>query len=326
MEMQPKTILLGSNYGNKPARNALELLQALSPYTHVKVVICSSKKGVSYWSQEAHEGYEVINRRSPRALAMLHKADAILYTHSLSDCFPFAHRIPGMRFFMRGKTVFLQHGVIGLKRHLANGRSLSQYLTSLNYTFDYMVVSSEREATAVAELGIPEHKIKPTGLARFDGYVSLAKVKPKFNRALIFLTWHSPRKHSEKIAEITQLLDSKAPTLPYDVVSHPMMAKHNQREIQISDYSLLITDDSSLAWDFFYTNRDVVFFKPSEWLFKNEVLNSLIAQDGESFIELVKMHQNSQLTRLPPSDVADSIDVNNCARILSLIDIRNGIQ
>ena len=321
MQNKKKIVVLASNYGGKPDKNIIAIAYHLASHEEVQLVISTNHQGKQYWPRTITEQHSVVSRTSLSALMYMLMAHAILYTHSLSDAFPYAHRIPGFSLVCQAIKVFLQHGVIGLKKNLANGKTLSQYLLRLQPTFDYMVVSSSHEANLVAGLGINSDKIKVTGLPRFDLYKSIPRVSSDNRKVLIFLTWQAQKTGLGKLSYLIECLESHDEKIEYDVINHPMISKGSPAEISISDYSLLITDDSSLAWDFFYTYRDVIFFRPGEWLTHNEKLDSLIAHDSFGLNKLLAKHFINSEPTFKPSDVADWVDANNCERVAKLIHI-----
>ena len=129
----------------------------------------------NYWPADLQSTLKFVNRNSIASISMLLKANVVFYTHSLSDIFRYAHKLPFIKQAIDGKLVFLQHGIIALKKTLSNGKSLGDYIGSLEPTFDLMVVSSRAEAVRVSELGIPQHKLAITGLPRFDQYQTQAQ-------------------------------------------------------------------------------------------------------------------------------------------------------
>lgn len=323
MQSNRKVIVLGSNYGGKPDKNILAMTRYLSSHKELQLVVSTHDKNRHYWPLDIIEKCSVVSRSGLKALMYVLKAHTILYTHSLSDTFPYAHRIPGFSLVCRGIKIFLQHGVIGLKKNLANGKTLGHYLSTLQPTFDYMVVSSLHEAELVASLGINRNKIKVTGLPRFDMYNMIPKASKDDQKILIFLTWQAQEKGLEKLSFLMKSIELYDPALKYDVINHPMVSTDSSSDISISNYSLLITDDSSLAWDFFYTQRNVIFFRPEEWLTDNDKINSLIANDASSLSMLLTKHFNNTVPMLKPSEVADHVDSDNCARVAKLMQLSN---
>jgi len=192
------------------------------------------------------------------------------------------------RVFNKKKHVFLQHGVIGLKRvdSLFHKRSANE--TKL------FIVSSEFEKALVEEnLHYSSEEIAVTGLARWD-HVPVSK-NNDLKQILLFPTWRSwldevdrkgfinstyYKKYSELLAseQLKWLLETH--NIILKCCLHPKFREHTDafkkvwhKKIEIITYederiidlihnsNLLITDYSSIAWDMFYLGKPVIFYQ-----------------------------------------------------------------
>jgi len=307
-----KIALIGSNYGRVPDPNATSMLKYLERKGTYNVFILTGKNTMSYWNALVGDRTKIINRNSLRALSLLFKANFVLYTHSLSDIFPHAHHLFRLLKPFRATLIFLQHGVIGLKINLANGVSLAKYLKSLQPTFDIMVVSSAREARTVAKLGVNQSKIAITGLPRFETPNDKAKRKGK--TALVFFTWQDQKNLRRKLRDI-ETIKKHFPKICFESKSHFMTSEKSSTPIDPRHYDFVISDDSSIAWDFLYFNREAVFYKPSEWLINDPALDERKAFTPDDLIRAIYRLHAKNMTPVERNLYTDNDDNKNCQRI-----------
>ena len=324
MKTEPKIALLGSNYGQRPDPNIIALARHLTTHKDFKVVIVMARGSQNYWPADLQSTLKFVNRNSIASISMLLKANVVFYTHSLSDIFRYAHKLPFIKQAIDGKLVFLQHGIIALKKTLSNGKSLGDYIGSLEPTFDLMVVSSRAEAVRVSELGIPQHKLAITGLPRFDQYQTQAQ-NPK-NRILVFFTWQDETQLKAKTRIVSDAIANLSDKPDIDFAHHPMM-KSSAANFDISNYSLLITDDSSLAWDFFYLGKQVIFVRPGQWLIpKNDFVTQIANNPKELESCLALALHSPEHYKVDVRRFCDFFDQDNCARIVAAATQSNTVE
>lgn len=181
----------------------------------------------------------------------------------------------------KNKKIFLQHGVIGVSR-------VNHVLHKNRMNYDMFVVSSEFEKEhIIKEFGYSEKEVKVTGLARWD---NLKEVKEK--KILLMPTWRSWIKSEEELiesnyfktymdfindkslAEILKKHNIKMTFYPHyqvqkvlsDVkIENPYVTvvKQGEQTVQelINSHSLLITDYSTVSFDFAYMYKPVIFYQ-----------------------------------------------------------------
>lgn len=181
----------------------------------------------------------------------------------------------------KNKKIFLQHGVIGVSR-------VNHVLHKNRMNYDMFVVSSEFEKNhIVKEFGYSEEEVKVTGLARWD---NLRETKEK--KILLMPTWRSWIKSEEELLEsnyfktyidfindeslveilekhnirmtfyphyqVQKVLSNIKITNPYVTI-----VKQGEQTVQelINSHSLLITDYSTVSFDFAYMYKPVIFYQ-----------------------------------------------------------------
>ena len=88
----------------------------------------------------------------------------------------------------------------------------------------------------------------------------------------------------------------------------------------INEAQLLITDNSSVAWEFFYRERDVIFYKPRPDTRVD--LRKAGFHVAETIHELCNLLVLAFTEKLPLTDAQDFFlfkDRKNCERVFSLI-------
>ncbi|MEG0297884.1 MAG: CDP-glycerol glycerophosphotransferase family protein [Clostridium sp.] len=181
------------------------------------------------------------------------------------------------------KKVFLQHGVIGFSR-------VNQSLHKNRVDYDLFITSSEFEKQhIIKEFGYDESEVVVTGLARWDN-LNNDNVKRKI---LLMPTWRSWITSEEELLEsnyfktLYELLISKdlirfLEERSYTITFFPhyqvqkLISKLNivfdknieivyqgDKTVQslINEHELLITDYSTVSYDFKYLNKDVIFYQ-----------------------------------------------------------------
>lgn len=317
---QGEIYLVGSNYGNRTDPNAEQVRDELLKQ---KKIVFRVANTVQYSS--------TLRRGTVRVAYYFFSSKACFYTHSLSDLLPHAHKLSSFkRFFRFPKLVFLQHGVIGLKSTLSNGVSLRDYIRSLQPTFDYMIVSSIAERKIIENFGVPSEQIAITGLPRFDCYHNHKQVEKS---VLVFFTWQHESRLQQKFAVIEKsgvfdLLAAQGYSIfgiPHNMQrlssSIPGLTDLDDQQLQskVASSALLITDDSSVAWDFLYRGQEVIFLAPSEdWLTSDPHLLGRRCNSEQNLTAMVENFLSEPDINHAPVFV-DQHDNKNTERVLALV-------
>lgn len=296
----------------------------------------------------------VIYYKSPEHFNIMLEADYICTTHHPELIFPTSSMIYTKK--IKAKRVFLQHGVLGVK-NLAqiNGNQLK------DFNVDLFITSSEREKEIVVkDLKFDNDQVAVTGLSRFDELFN-PQVTTK-NQILIIPTWRDwlinwgQLEHSEYLHRINNLLNSPKikdiakngneiifclhPNMQpfielFDVPSHITSIKQGDIDVQklIQESKLMITDYSSVAFDFSFLNKPVIYYQfdkdaflgnqPSHLDIENELPGVIVnnQQDLEKQLQtLINNHYQIEKTiEMKANRFVKYRDQHNSARIYEAV-------
>ncbi|PTE30790.1 CDP-glycerol--glycerophosphate glycerophosphotransferase, partial [Mammaliicoccus fleurettii] len=225
----------------------------------------------------------VIYFKSKEHFEVMIKADIICSTHHTELLFP-THEVGYVK-KIRAKRVFLQHGVLGTKNLTQiNGKQLK------DFNVDMFITSSNREKQIVnRDLLFDDYQVKVTGLSRFDELFN-NNVEEK-EQILIIPTWR------DWITNINSLLESDYLQNYNDLLNNPRwenvvrsknveiifclhpnmqafveyfkipeyikVIRQGEVDVQllIKESKLMITDYSSVAFDFSFLEKPVIYYQ-----------------------------------------------------------------
>jgi Putative glycosyl/glycerophosphate transferases involved in teichoic acid biosynthesis TagF/TagB/EpsJ/RodC len=225
----------------------------------------------------------VVFFKSKQHIELAFAASRFVGTHHPDFLFP--TRMPRFRRSLKGIHVFLQHGVMGTK-WLAPmyGKTVSSFHT------DLFTVSSEREKEIIVrDFGYQPNEVVVTGLARFDRLLA-GDVDVKKHQLLIIPTWREWLQDPEHFLESEYYIEwlgfLRSPELKrlvhdnqLEVVFclHPNMQQHRQAfadvearvvvqgeidvQFLLKESGLMVTDYSSVAFDFSFLHKPVFYFQ-----------------------------------------------------------------
>jgi CDP-glycerol glycerophosphotransferase len=223
----------------------------------------------------------VVLRHSREHIRVAFLAHRIVSTHHAEYLLP--SRSPAVVRGVRGVRVFLQHGVMGTKNMVANyGRLAPGFAT------DRFHVSSVREQEMIVnDFGFRPRQVRVTGLPRTDQLLAPAEAAP--SGVLVIPTWREwlgtpqaceAREYRERWLDFLaqpRLQEAMADGLAVTVILHPNMrrfsdafdlpgvrlVKQGETDVQtlMREHACLVTDYSSVAFDFAFQSRPVLYFQ-----------------------------------------------------------------
>lgn len=259
----------------------------------------------------------VVDYRSKEHFDLITKADYICGTHHPDFLYP--NRSKQLTKCIHAKQVFLQHGVLGVKNISGfYGKKMKDFKTEL------FITSSQIEKNIVmTDMGYEEHEVAITGLPRFERLLANDVAVKK--QVLIIPTWRDWLTTSEKLLKSKyfdrynslvndpRLLALKDEGVDILFCLHPNMQQftdyfnvpseitviyQGDRLVQdlLKESALLITDYSSVAFDFSFLHKPVIYYQfdrkaflgkyPSH-LNLDEVLPGEIVGEHDALIEAI---------------------------------------
>lgn len=268
----------------------------------------------------------VITYRSKEHFELIVKADYICGTHHPDSLYP--NRSKRFTKLIKGKRVFLQHGVLGVK-NIATiyGKKIKDFQT------DLFITSSDLEKNIVLnDFDYEDYEVAVTGLPRFSKL--FAQDIPVKQQILIIPTWRDwlttkdrllQSEYYERYSALIndpKLLALKEKGVDILFCLHPNMQQfteyfHVPEEITVihqgerlvqdllKESALLITDYSSVAFDFSFLHKPVIYYQfdrenflgkfPSH-LDLDAMLPGVITDDGAQVVEEIWQSYNEQFT------------------------------
>jgi CDP-glycerol glycerophosphotransferase len=229
-----------------------------------------------------HEDH-VLDFRSKAHIDKLLVANRIIGSHDPDFLYP--TRDPRFRRLVRGAKVFLQHGVTGAKWMVPKyGKRVSNFDTSL------ICVCSEREKEFfVKDFGYSPEEIAVTGFARFDALFR-DDVELRQRQIIVMPTWRPWLQDPETFLESEYFLRWRDLLLSAELRElkerqgadiilclHPNMQQFSHHFVEtgsrvvfqgdvdvqhlIKQSALMVTDYSSVAFDFAFLQKPVIYYQ-----------------------------------------------------------------
>ncbi|MCM3610378.1 CDP-glycerol glycerophosphotransferase family protein [Planococcus sp. MERTA32b] len=284
---------------------------------------------------------------SPKHFEVAFRAGVLLCTHDIENILPYK---PARGFFgyENTKKIFLQHGVLGRK-------NVEYHKRNYELPFDLFIVSSEpeKEAVVMEEMGYSDEEVAVTGLARFDRLVQNKKPRD----ILLMPTWRDWINTDEAFLaseyylaytnliqneKLLRLLDEHDINLNF----YPHYRAQNYFQNGIRDlherikfiplgsvtvqrllirHALLITDYSTVSFDFTLLDKPVVFYHfDAERFFRRGILRPIdetfiggIAGHEEELVSIIEdriLHDFANFD-IDISGIIKYQDQDNCRRI-----------
>ncbi len=282
-----------------------------------------------------------------------HLADKLIVAHGIRDVVPSSkHQALNLK-----PLVYLQHGIIAMKK-------ISYNNDSYNGSIEMFVVSSEHEKELMARQNkMARSRLMVTGLPRYD---RLLPTKASSTTILLMPTWRDWINRDETTFSQSAFLEAYTSLLKNPILEE-LLEKHDatiyfyphieiekrfshlldfaSERVRIASYdnssvqdiiresSILITDYSSIAWDFTYLKKPVVYyqFDREEYLavrgsyvdLERDLPGYMCTKEEDVLSQLKSLLENGCQVR--PEDLEksaryyDFADQQNSARVYSAI-------
>ncbi|KON51443.1 hypothetical protein ACX02_22780 [Vibrio parahaemolyticus] len=249
---------------------------------------------------------------------------------------------PGFLQKCGAKKVNVNHGQEGLKKLPAD------YYEKINVDYNCAVSEIEKEIKII-ECGAKPDTVIVTGLPRYDKLFGQCKFS---NDILFFPTWRpwfqtSQREKDEFVKQVDCFLSTPAlqrylkesDRVLYFKVHHMMdieprtsygtniiiLQPHENLSNIIRKTSTLITDYSSVCWDYIYTKREVLFFQPDKEKYLEQVglynlkgkALGVTAFSVESLVNILTSEQKK--VNCNSEQFFKYFDNSNCERVYNLM-------
>lgn len=349
-----QNIWLISERGNEARDNGYAFYQYLKTYHQSQKVLYVITKNSSDIEKIARE--DRLIKGSLKHYFMYMNAQVLISTHIMGYS-------PNMRLFTklnkiaifkpRGKQVFLQHGIINnyLKEITSNKVDIDLFISGAYKEYNYLLKN----------FGYTKETVKCTGLARFDNLIDNSK-----NQILVMPTWRkylfniSIEKFQESnyCKQFNKLInDKKLHSFlektntylyfyqHYEIQKYITAFKTTSKRVIIAtkeDYdiqellknsSVLVTDYSSVFYDFAYMNKPIIYYQFDYKDFYSKHYNQgyfdfeqdgfgPVAYDHKKIIEqIINSYNNKNQSKFTKrsSEFFGYNDRNNCKRIFNEI-------
>lgn len=364
--------LVGGNAGELYVDNARAI------YEYVR----SKKEIEEFWVLNENSSIkdkipgEILIKGSVNAYLHFMNAEVVMFSHSISaDIVPFLYVVPLLnKFHYKTLKVFLNHGTVGLKKRKALNAKTEKIVEKMVQSYDLNICDSkfEEDVKSKSWWNVPKKSTFVTGYPRYDKLYN-ANIRGK---EIFFMpTWRPWLKNNvddiqktEYFKNIINLLQNETlnkileiKNIKMTVYIHQLMHEYfdnfndvklrkninilpKDAEItkEIMKSNMLITDYSSIAYDYLYMDMPILFYqfdkdeyeeKIGSYIDLNTELFGEVAYTSEECVEkIVKIINNDwkhlenvleKVERLRPKFL-EYIDKNNSKRVYELIEQKLG--
>lgn len=340
--------LIGERY-NTAQDNGIVLFRWLRRNTNIDAYYVIEADAEDYRMLEDNDHILCFGSKAHFEIAS--RAKVLLGTHDLENLLPYK---PAKGFFNYEDTVrvFLQHGVLGRK-------PVEYDRKNYELPFDLFIVSSDPEKydVVMSKMGYNEEEVAVTGLARFDNL-------PRENGSkdiLLMPTWrdwiHTDEQflksqyynyynsliNNKRLQEVLEEHDVNLNFYPHyraqDFFAEGMKEDNSRihfirlgaRTVQqlLIDHALLITDFSSVSFDFTLMNKPVIYYHfDVNRFFKRGILRPVeetflgkIAQNEADIVDMIaeSIENNFKKFDVELDNIIKYQDHHNCQRIYEAV-------
>lgn len=344
---QNHTWVIGENRGECLKENGYWFYKYCRIHYPEQEVYFIMKEVSPYFKQENDRDPNVISYGSIRHAQVFNNSSICLYTHTYRDVM---YRRFHELFGKKKKLIYLHHGVLGFKKFNIF------YHKNCNIMDLFIVGSNLEKELLVNQEKVDKNKIKVLGYPRYD---HLSNAPAPHAQQIIFIPTHRNYLKGEFtnslfFHRVSNLLNNRflsdlltknkiilkvyfhKEMQPYMAKIKPnnsssiKLIKHGEETPQnlISESNLMITDYSSVAWDFFYLGKPVVFYRfdideytkdRDSYIDLHHETIGENAFEEEHLIELIEKYINNKFTMKTEfssyrETITPNIDNKNCER------------
>lgn len=314
---------------------------------------------------------EVLIKGSIKSYLYFMNAEVVLFSHSISaDIVPYLYVIPFLKkFHYKVLKVFLNHGTVGFKVRKALNINTEKIVEKMVQSYDLNICDSEIEKNIKTKnwWKVPEKSAYITGYPRYD---KLYDTKLDKKKILFMPTWRPYLKENDNIKNteyfkniiglltnerLNKFLEIK--DIKISIYIHQLMQKYlnNFDEVKLGrnveilpkgtditrellKSNILITDYSSVAYDYLYMDKPIIFFQFDREEYEEKV-GSYIDLETDLFGEKSSDIENciNKIVEIVKNDYKYSVemeekikklrkkfitytDKENCRRVYELIE------
>lgn len=293
-----------------------------------KVYFCLKKESKDYIKIKKIYTNSIIEKNSIKSIIIFIYSTYVIYSHSPGDVLNIFHYLFNNKIY-----VFLQHGITCFKRVTPEKRA------------NLYVIATSREYNIFIKENVERKRLVKVGFPRFDKLIDTSKNLEKI--ILYMPTWRTWKEGNEILIEKINSLINNVKLINYleksgysfHIYLHHAIQKYlnslNSKNIKIiypgeimlqdelKKSQILVTDYSSVAWDFWYMKKKVLFYQFDQKEFLEKV-GSYIEFD-KNYHDIICKNEEELILKLLEEEnreYSDSFyfkDTKNCERLYKKI-------